>query len=83
MKQRLVMKFCFKTGKSAMESLRMVNAAYGSKQYSVRLFSDGMDVFMMGEKALKTTPGVAGLQRVAVTMSKRFLSCCFRTVTFL
>jgi len=78
------MKFCFNAGKSATETLQMVNAAYGSKQYSVRLFSDGMDDFVMGEKALKMTPGVAGLQGVAVTtISKRFLSCCFRTVTFL
>ena len=55
----------------------------GSKHYPVRMFSDGMDDFVMGEKTLKATPGVAGLQSVAMTtMSRRFLSCCFKTVTF-
>jgi len=55
----------------------------GTKHYPVRMFSDGMDDFVMVEKTLKTTPGVAGLQSVAMTtMSRRFLSCCFETVTF-
>jgi hypothetical protein len=54
----------------------------GIKHYPVRMFSDGMDDFMMDEKTMKTT-GVAGLQIVAMTtMSRRFLSCCFKTVTF-
>jgi len=58
----------------------MVNAAY---DYPVQMFSDGMDDFLMDEKILKTTPGVAGLQSVAMTtMSRKFLSCCFKTVTF-
>ena len=83
MEQRLQIKFCFKAGKSATETLQMVNAAYGDKHYPVRMFSDGMDDFVMYEKTLKTTPGVAGLQSVAVTtMSRRFLSCCYKTVTF-
>jgi hypothetical protein len=34
----------------------------GTKHYPVRMFSDGMDDFVMDEKTLKTTPGVAGLQ---------------------
>ena len=55
----------------------------GTKHYPVRMFSDGMDDFVMDEKTLKTTPGVAGLQIVAMaTMSRRFLSWCFKTVTF-
>jgi len=29
MEQRLAIKFCFKGGKSATETLQMVNAAYG------------------------------------------------------
>jgi hypothetical protein len=29
MEQRLAIKFCFKAGKSATETLQMVNAAYG------------------------------------------------------
>jgi len=54
-----------------------------TKHYSIRMFSDGVDDFVMDEKTLKTTPGVAGLQMVAMTtMSRRFLNCCFKTVTF-
>jgi len=34
MEQRLAMKFCFKAGKSAMESLQMINAAYGDQALS-------------------------------------------------
>jgi len=34
----------------------------GTKHYPVRMFSDGIDDFVMDEKTLKTTPGVAGLQ---------------------
>ena len=50
----------------------------GTKHFPIRMFSDGMD-----EKTSKTTPGVAGLQSVAVTtMSRRFLNCCFKTITF-
>jgi hypothetical protein len=30
------------------------------------MFSDGMDDFVMDEKTLKTTPGMAGLQIVAM-----------------
>jgi hypothetical protein len=56
----------------------MVNAAYGDP---VRMFSDGMDDFVMDEKTLKTTPGVAVLQSVAMTtMSRRGVSLTrFRT----
>ena len=58
----------------------MVNAAYGDKHYSIRMFSDGVDDFVMDEKTLKTTPGVAGLQSVAMTtMSRRFLNCRSQT----
>jgi len=42
MEQRLELKFCFKAGKSATETLQMVNAAYGDQALSVRMFSDGM-----------------------------------------
>jgi len=31
MEQRLAIKFCFKAGKSATETLQMVNAAYGDQ----------------------------------------------------
>jgi len=34
----------------------------GTKHYHVQMFSDGMDDFVMDEKTLKTTPGVASLQ---------------------
>ena len=55
----------------------------GTKHYPVRMFSDGTDDFMMDEMTMKTTPGVAGLQSVAMTtMSRRFLICCFKAVTF-
>jgi len=55
----------------------------GTKHYPVRMFSDGMDDFVMDEKTLKTTPVVAGLQIVAmIAMSRRFLNCCFKNVTF-
>jgi len=54
----------------------------GTKHYPVRMLSDGMDNFVMDEKTMKTIPGVASLQTVAMTTSRRFLSCCFKTVTF-
>ena len=74
-----MIKFCFKAGKS----LQMVNAAYRDQALSRSNVSDGMDDFVMDEKTLKTTPGVAGLQSVTMTtMSRRFLSCCFKTITF-
>ena len=83
MEQQLVIKFCFKVGKSGTENLQMVNAAYGDQALSRLIVFDGMDNFVMDEKTLKTTPGLAGLQSVAVTtMSRRFLNCCFKTVTF-
>ena len=83
MAQRLAIKFCFKAGKSATETLQMVNAAYEDQALSRSNVSDGMDDFLMEEKTLKTTPGVAGLQSVAMaTMSRRFLNFCFKTVTF-
>jgi hypothetical protein len=83
MEQQLVIKFCFKAGKSAIESLQMLNAAYGAKHYPFRMFSIGIDNFVMDENTLKTTLEVADLQIVAVTtVSRRFLSCYFKTVTF-
>jgi hypothetical protein len=33
----------------------------GTKHYPVRMFSDGIDDFVMDEMTLKTTPGVDGL----------------------
>ena len=61
----------------------MVNAAYGDQALSVGMFSDAMEDFAMDEKTLETTPGLAGLQRVAMTtMPRRFLSCCFKTINF-
>ena len=55
----------------------------GTKHYPVQMFSDGMDDFVMDKKTMKTTPGVAGLQSVAMTtMSRRFLNCCFKTVNY-
>ena len=44
----------------------------GTKHYPVRMFSDGMDDFVRDEKTLKTTTEVAGLQSVAMTMSRNF-----------
>jgi hypothetical protein len=56
----------------------MINAAYEDQALSSSNVSDGMDDFVMDEKILKTTPGLAGLQVVTMTtMSKRFLNCCF------
>ena len=55
----------------------------GTKHYPVCMFSDGMEDFMMDEKTLKMTPGVAGLQSVTMTtMSRKFLNCCFKTISF-
>jgi hypothetical protein len=34
MEQRLAIKFCFKAGKSATETIQMVNAAYGDQALS-------------------------------------------------
>jgi hypothetical protein len=66
-----------------MGTLQMGYAAYGAKHDPVWMFSDGMDNFVMDKKTVKMTPGVAGLQSVAMTtMSRRFLNCCFKTVTF-
>ena len=81
--QRLAIKFCFKAGKSAMETLQMVNAAYGDQAQSRSNVLRWYGHFVMDEMTLKTTPGVAGLQSVAITtMSRRFLNYCFKTVTF-
>ena len=48
LEQRLAIKFCFKVGKSATETLQMVNAAYGNQALSrskvfrwYRRFHDG------------------------------------------
>ena len=83
MEQRLAIKFCFKAGKSAPEAFQMVNAVYRDKALSRSNVSDGMNDFVMDEKTLKTTLGVAGLETIAMkTMSRRFLNCCFKTVTF-
>ena len=50
MEQRLAIRFCFKAGKSATETLRMVNAAYGDQTLSSSkvfqwhgLFRDGLE----------------------------------------
>ena len=83
MEQRLAIKFCFKAGKSAPEAFQMVNAVYRDKALSRSNVSDGMDDFVMDEMTLKTTPAVADLQSVAMTTrSRRFLNCCFKTITF-
>jgi hypothetical protein len=39
----------------------------GTKYYPIRKFSDNMDDLVKDEKAVKMTPGVAGLQSVAMT----------------
>jgi hypothetical protein len=55
----------------------------GTKHSPISMFSNSRDNFMMDEKTVKMTPGVAGLKSVAMTtMSRRFLNCCFKTVTF-
>ena len=83
MEQRLAIKFCFKAGKSATEILQMVNAAYGDQALSSSNVFRWCGRFRDGREDIETTPGVAGLQSVAMTtMSRRFLSCCFKTVTF-
>ena len=45
----------------------------GTKHYHVRVFADDMDDLVMDEKTMKTIPGVAGLQSVAVTTMSRSL----------
>jgi len=61
----------------------MVITGYGDQALSRSNVSDGMNDFVMDEKTLKTTLGVAGLETIAMkTMSRRFLNCCFKTVTF-
>jgi len=83
MEQRLTTKFCFRAGKSATETPQMVNAAYGDQALSRSNVFRWYDDFVMDEKTLKTTPGVAGLQSVAMTrISRIFLNYCFKTVTF-
>jgi len=83
MEQRLAIKFCIKLAKVQRKLSKRLVQLMGTKHYPVRMFSDGRDSFVMDEKTLKTTPGVAGLQCVAMTtMSRRFLSCCFKHVTF-
>ena len=73
MEQQLAIKFCLKAGKSEMETLQMVNAAYGDQALSQSNVSDSMDDFVMDEKTFQMIPGVAGLQSVAMTtMSRRF-----------
>jgi len=43
----------------------------GTKPYPVRMFSDGMDDFVMDKKTMKMTPGVVGLHSVAMTTRSR------------
>jgi transposase len=44
MEQRLAIMFCFKAGKSATETLQMVNAAYGDHVFRwYRRFRDGRE----------------------------------------
>ena len=84
MKKGLALKFCFKAGKIATETLQSVNAAYGDQQYPIRKFSDGIDEFVMDEKTMNMIPEVVGLQNLTTTtMSRRFHSSCFKPVTFL
>jgi hypothetical protein len=83
MEQRLTIKFCFKAGKSATETLQMVNAAYGDQALSLSNVFRWYGPFRDGREDMKTTPEVAGLQSVAITtMSRRFPNCCFKTVIF-
>jgi hypothetical protein len=42
-----------------------------TKHYPVQKFSDDMDDFVMDEKTMKMTPGVVGLQSVAMTTMLR------------
>jgi hypothetical protein len=84
MEQRLAVRFCFKSDKILTEFFQMVKTTYEAKQYSVRKFSGGLDGFVMDLKTVKTTPGVAGPQKVVLaTMLGRFLSCSFKSVNFL
>ena len=83
MEQRLAIKFGFKAGKSATETLQMVNAAYGDQALSRSNVFRWYGRFRGGREDNEETPGVAGLQKVAMaTMTRRFLNCCFKTVTF-
>ena len=67
MEQRLAIKFCFKAGKSATETLQMVNAACGDQALSHSNVFRWHGRFREGRETLKTTPGVAGLQSDAMT----------------
>ena len=46
----------------------------GTKHSPVRMFSDGMDDFVMDEKTLKMTPGVAGLHNVRFPLADTFFA---------
>jgi hypothetical protein len=50
MEQRLAIKVCFKAGKSATETLQMVNAAYGDQALSRSTRCMGWRNFDMDEK---------------------------------
>ena len=79
----MISDFCFKAGKSGTETLQMVNVAYGEQALSRSNVFRWCGRFHDGRETLKATPGVAGLQSVPMTtMSRRFLNCCFKTVTF-
>jgi hypothetical protein len=82
MEQRLAIKFCFKAGKGGTETLHMVNGAHGDQALSssnvfrwYERFRDGQED---SEEDLRS-----GLRSVAMTtMSRRFLSCCFKPSPF-
>ena len=66
-----------------METLQMVNAANGDQALSRSNVFQWYGRFRDGREDTEDTPGVAGLQIVAMTtMSRRFLNRCFKTVTF-
>jgi len=56
MEQQLAIKLCFKAGKSATETLQMVNAAYGDQALSRPNVFHWYGRFVMNGKTLKTTP---------------------------
>jgi len=56
MEQRLVIKFCFKTGNSVTETLQMVNAAYGDQALSCLKVFRWYGQFRDGQESIEDDP---------------------------
>jgi len=82
MEQGLAIKFCLKAGKSATETLQMLNAAYGDQALSCSIVFRWYGRFRDGREDNEDDPRSSRPSVATTTMSRRLLSCCFKTVTF-